>query len=187
LPEVRGAAAALPLGLANKVYLRAEEPEAFAPESHVFGDPTRTATGSYHLRPFGRPLIEVYFGGRHARALEQEGPGAGAAFAIDELAHLLGSSMRSRLTPIVGSAWLGDPWSRGAYSHATPGGAWARQALARPIDDRIFLAGEAVSPDAFSTAHGAALTGVRAARLALDALGRSPSPAQARTGGDGHF
>lgn len=187
LPDLREAAAALPLGLADKLFLRVDAPQLFAAESHLFGDPMRTATGSYHLRPFGRPLIEVYFGGRHARALEQEGSGASAAFAIEELANLLGSSIRPHLAPMAGSAWLGDPWSRGAYSHARPGGAWARAALARPIEDRIFLAGEAVSPHAFSTAHGAAATGIRAARLALEAVGRIPSSTEARTGGDGHF
>jgi monoamine oxidase len=186
LPEVREAAAALPLGLADKLFLRVDGPEALAAESHLFGDPARTATGSYHLRPFGRPLIEAYFGGRHAEALERQGSGAAAAFAIEELVNRLGSSLRSRLAPIAGSAWLAQPWSRGAYSHAMPGGAWARAALARPIDDRIFLAGEAVSPDAFSTAHGAAATGIRAAGLALQALGRAPAATQTRSMGGGH-
>ncbi|MGR4866041.1 flavin monoamine oxidase family protein [Caulobacter sp. LARHSG274] len=179
LPDLREAAAALPLGLADKLFLRTDAPQAFAVESHLFGDPMRTATGSYHLRPFGRPLIEVYFGGRHARALEQEGLGASAAFAIEELANLLGSPIRAQLAPVAGSAWGADPWARGAYSHARPGGAWARAVLARPIENRIFLAGEAVSPNAFSTAHGAAATGVRAAHLALEALGL------ARGGGHG--
>jgi monoamine oxidase len=171
LPHVREAAAGLPLGLANKLFLKLDGPEAVSPESHLFGDPHRTATGSYHLRPFGRPLIEVYLGGRCARDLEAEGPGAASAFAIDELAHLLGSDVRPRLRPITASAWLEDPWARGAYSYALPGRAWARAALAQPVQDRIFFAGEAVSRHAFSTAHGAAETGMAAAEAALRALG----------------
>jgi monoamine oxidase len=39
----------------------------------VFGAVDGTATGSYHLRPLGRPVIEGYFGGALARELEQGG------------------------------------------------------------------------------------------------------------------
>ena len=35
--------------------------------------PTASATASYQLRPFGRPMIEAYFGGSHAAALEAGG------------------------------------------------------------------------------------------------------------------
>jgi monoamine oxidase len=38
-----------------------------------------------------------------------------------------------------------------------------RLALARPIDDRVFWAGEATEPDYFGTVHGAVLSGWRAA------------------------
>jgi monoamine oxidase len=170
LPEVRAAAQSLPLGLADKVLLRMGEPEAFAPDSHLFGDPSRTETGSYHMRPFGRPLIEVYLGGRHARALEAEGPHAGSTFAVEELGRLLGSDFARSLTRVGGSAWGRDPWSLGSYSHALPGQAAARAALARSVDGRLFFAGEATSPTAFSTAHGAARSGADAARAALAAL-----------------
>lgn len=170
LPAIRAAAEGLPLGLANKVVLATAEPEAFEAESRLYGDPARTATASYHLRPFGRPAIEAYLGGNHARLLEAEGPGAATAFCIEELASVLGSGVRSRLTPLVETRWAADPWARGAYSHALPGRAGGRQMLAQPVDGRIFFAGEAVSIQAFSTAHGAAETGRAAAAAALAAL-----------------
>lgn len=53
----------------------------------------------------------------------------------------------------------------GAYSHALPGRAAARQVLARPFDKRIFFAGEATNATDFSTAHGAHDSGVRAAEV----------------------
>ena len=43
-------------------------------------------------------------------------------------------------------------------------------ALAAPVDGRLFFAGEAVSPHAFSTAHGAWETGLRAADEVVTAL-----------------
>lgn len=170
LPEVREAAAALPLGLANKVFLHLDEPGLFEPETHLTGDPSRTETGSYHLLPFGRPMIEAFLGGRHARALEAEGPGAASAFVIEELSGLIGAAFRTKARPIAETRWSADPWSRGAYSHALPGRAGARAVLARPVENRIFFAGEATSAHAFSTAHGAAESGRAAARLALAAL-----------------
>lgn len=94
LPDKLEAAAGLPLGLADKVFLGTDEPEAFPAEGHLFGRPDRTQTGSYHLRPFGRPYIEVFLGGRCAGTLEAEGPGAAAAFAGEELAGLFGSDVR---------------------------------------------------------------------------------------------
>jgi monoamine oxidase len=41
--------------------------------------------------------------------------------------------------------------------------------LAAPVDDRVFFAGEACSRNDYSTAHGAYLTGVAAADLAIAA------------------
>ena len=63
--------------------------------------------------------------------------------------------------------WGADPFARGSYSYALPGMADCRAALAAPVDDRLFFAGEACSPGDFSTAHGGFHTGVAAA----DAVG----------------
>ena len=56
-----------------------------------------------------------------------------------------------------------DEFARGGYSHALPGHADARAALASSVDNRIFFAGEACSRHFFSTAHGAWETGIAAA------------------------
>jgi monoamine oxidase len=165
----------LPLGLADKVFLHLDGAEAFEPDTYVRGDPTRVETGSYNFRPLGRPLIEAYLGGRNAKALEAQGPGASAAFAIEELAALLGSDIRARLRPVAATAWGADPWALGSYSYALPGFACARAAYAAPVQDRIFFAGEAASIHAFSTAHGAFQTGKAAAAQCLAALNVSPA------------
>jgi monoamine oxidase len=173
LPAVREACDGLPLGLADKVFFGLHEPEMFPVEGHLFGRIDRTATGSYHLRPFGRPYVEVYLGGRQARALEAEGRGAATAFATDELVNLVGSDVRRKIHPLGETAWASDPHSLGAYSHALPGRSGARAVLYEPIDDRIFLAGEAVSAHSYSTAHGAWRTGEDAAGAAIRSLGSS--------------
>jgi len=170
LPDKVEAAAGLPLGLADKVFLLLDEPEALPKDGHLTGHTDRTETGSYHLRPFGRPYIEVFLGGRMARTLEGEGPGAMTAFALEELTGLMGSDFRRKLTPAGETAWAADPWALGAYSHALPGCAGMREVLARPVDNRLFFAGEATSPNAYSTAHGAWETGLRAAAEVMAAL-----------------
>jgi monoamine oxidase len=172
LPDKIEAAAKLPLGLADKLYLRLDNAEEFPKDSHLYCALDTSRTGSYHVRPFGRPLIEVYFGGRFARELEDEGEAAFASFAFDQLASLLGGAIRKRLHPIAATAWARDPFARGSYSHAKPGHADARAVLAAPVDARLFFAGEACSVHGFSTAHGAYRSGLAAADEVIAVLGK---------------
>jgi monoamine oxidase len=163
LPAKVEAARGLPLGLDNKVMLALDEPETLPKDGSLRGATMRTAMGSFHLRPFGQPCIEGFFGGSFAAALEESGEGALAAEAIDEIVALLGADFRRKLKPLVESRWGHDPFARGGYSHALPGHAGKRAVLAAPVDGRLFFAGEATSPNFFSTAHGARDSGERAA------------------------
>ena len=166
------AAAGLPLGLADKLFLSLAQPEEFDKDSRLFGRVDRSDTGVYHVRPFGRPQIEGYFGGRLAADLEAGGVAAFADFAIRELVGLLGSHFANRVRPLKLHPWGVDPFSRGSYSYASPGKADCRAELAAPVDDRLFFAGEACSQNDFSTAHGAYLTGIAAAERLIAARGR---------------
>jgi monoamine oxidase len=167
LPAKIDAAAGLPLGADDKVTLALAGAESFPPEANLRGATMRTAMGTYHIRPFGQPCIEGFFGGRFARELEDAGEGAFAAQSIDEIAGFLGNDIRRRLTPLAESRWCHDPFARGSYSHALPGHAGDRAVLAESVDCRLFFAGEATSPGFFSTAHGARDSGERAARDVL--------------------
>ncbi len=176
LPAKLDAARGLPLGLADKVMLALDQPQdsrdALPKDGNLRGATMRTAMGAYHLRPFGQPCIEGFFGGRFARELENAGDGALAAQAIDEVVALLGSDFRRRLKPLAESRWAHDAFARGSYSHALPGHAGMRAVLATPVDGRLFFAGEATSPNFFSTAHGARDSGERAAVEVLAALAK---------------
>ncbi len=172
LPDKTRAAAGLPLGHNDKLFLSLAEAEAFEPETRAFGDPRRVDTASYQFRPFGRPMIECYFGGGLAADLERGGETAFFAFARAELIGLYGSDFGRRIAPLALHGWSGDPFARGAYSYALPGRADDRAALAAPVDGRLFFAGEACSREDFSTAHGAYLTGIAAAEQAIEAFRR---------------
>ncbi|HVY88650.1 MAG TPA: NAD(P)/FAD-dependent oxidoreductase [Hyphomonadaceae bacterium] len=167
LPDKTEAAQGLPLGLADKLYLSLEDAEEFETDSRLFGHPREAATAAYHMRPFGRPLIEVYFGGRLADDLESQGGRAFVDFATWELTSQLGSDFARRIKPVRLSQWRGDEFARGSYSYASPGCHGNRAKLAAPVDNRLFFAGEACSPRHYSTAHGAYLTGLAAAEKAL--------------------
>src|SRR3984893_6180415 len=173
LPAKVDAARGLPLGLADKVMLALDEPEALPKDGNLRGATMRTEMGSFHLRPFGQACIEGYFGGRFARTLEDAGDGALAAQAIDEIAALLGNDFRKKLKPLAESRWSHDPFARGSYSHALPGHAGKRAELAAPFDDRLFFVGEATSPNFFSTAHGARDSGERAAGEVLASVAKT--------------
>jgi monoamine oxidase len=163
LPEKAAAAAGLPLGLADKVFMALEGAEEFEPNSRVFGAVDRVATGSYNLRPFGAPMIEAYFGGELAWQLERDGEAAFFDFARSQLGDVFGSAFARRIAPLQVHRWGADPFSRGSYSYAKPGHADSRAVLAAPVDGRLFFAGEACSELDFSTVHGAFATGVAAA------------------------
>ena len=167
LPAKVDAARGLPLGHDDKLFLALDGAGAFPSDSRLFGRVDRVGTGAYHLRPFGRPLIECYFGGSLAGELEKGGDRAFFDFAVSELVDLLGGGFGRRLEFLAVHAWGTDSWARGAYSYALPGQADCRAALAEPIDDRLFFAGEACSLHDFSTAHGAFLSGVAAADQVL--------------------
>jgi monoamine oxidase len=166
----RDAASRLPLGRDEKLFLEITGDSPFAPESHVIGDPHDPMTGTYYIRPFGWPVIECFLGGAGARAAAADGPDAAFARAIDQLAALFGSAVRRCLRPLLASDWAGAATIGGAYSHALPGQSDARAALARPFDARLFFAGEATHRTAFSTAHGAYESGLRAAEEVIAAL-----------------
>lgn len=171
LPEKIRAAQALPLGLADKLFLAVENAEDLPFEARIYGRKDRAEIAGYHLRPFGQPLIECYFGGQFARDLEAGGMEAFASFAIGEIADVFGGAIRKRLTAVACSAWASDPWALGSYSHARIGCSDERSVLAAPVDGRIFFAGEATSRHDFSTAHGAWRTGLAAAREAIAVIG----------------
>ncbi len=170
------AAAQLPLGLADKIFLSLADPDAVPAESHLLGSIDRAGTGSYYIRPLGRPIIECFLGGACARDLETRGKDAAFDFAIGELKGLLGGDFARTLTPLVRTHWGDEPTIGGSYSHALPGHAGARAVLADPVSERFCFAGEACSKLDFSTAHGAWESGIAAADHIESFLAKVPTP-----------
>jgi monoamine oxidase len=170
----RHAAARLPLGRNEKLFLEIAGDSPFAPETRVLGNPRDRRTGVYYIRPFGWPVIECFLGDQGARMVDELGPTAGFAHATDQLAALFGSAVSRSLRPLVASNWGRLTRVGGAYSYALPGHAAAREDLAHPFEQRVFFAGEATHVHDYSTAHGAYDSGLRAAEEAIAALTSVP-------------
>src|SRR5262249_49146558 len=95
--------------------------------------------------------------------------------ATAALSRILGvgrGELASQMTASFSHDWQGDSFSRGAYSYAAVGGLDAAQALAAPVADTLYFAGEATNSDGYNaTVHGAIATGYRAAEEVLHSAG----------------
>lgn len=156
----------LGMGVLNKVYLRF--PEAFWDEgietiSYV-GDELGEWCDWLSFTPFtGKPILMAFHGGEKGFALEDLGDGEIRAHAMQALRVMFGEDIPEPEGMLV-TRWGRDPFSFGAYSHVPPFASGEdHDALAEPVGDVLFFAGEASSKDYPSTVHGAYLSGVRAA------------------------
>lgn len=175
--ELAEAFAALPLGAAEKVAFQFDR-DVFgvAPTSYCdtidLHDATRVPI-NFTLNPFGHAMAIGHLAGDNAAELVAAGPAAMADFGLSALVDAFGSDLRARVTGTATTAWIADPLIGGAYSCALPGLAHMRARLSDSLDGKVLFAGEAVSAAAYSTAHGAHLTGIAAAERVLAALGRA--------------
>jgi monoamine oxidase len=103
--------------------------------------------------------------------------------SIDTLHRLLGLSTRE-LEGLLEHAyfhdWQNDPFARGAYSYGKAGRSGAPQAIAMPVQDTLFFAGEATDIGGHNgTVHGAIASGRRAAREIIHSARQSIKPSLA--------
>jgi monoamine oxidase len=162
--------AAITLGNANKVSFKIDRNLLGGEHNTAWIRVTEDQGMWFQLRPFGRDMANGYIAGSIGAAVEAEGEGAMIAIGRQALASAFGSDILKAIQIEACTMWQHEPWIRGAYGAAQPGKAHLRRDLATPLDDRLFFAGEATSPDFFSTCHGAHLTGIAAVDLAEAAI-----------------
>ncbi len=160
----REAIEGLPMGTLNKVGLHFDQ-DIFGPDGRGFYYLSRDEPGAigFEASVTGDNVAVVFSGGRHAVWLEQQGPRAGQAYALDQVAGVFGNDVRRRVTRSIVTAWSTEPATLGAYSCALPGQAQQREVLAKSLDDRLFFAGEATRIEDHACCHGAYWSGIRAA------------------------
>ncbi|QEX16072.1 amine oxidase [Hypericibacter terrae] len=163
----------LPLGTHNRIGLMLDR-DPFGPDfpkGSLLLEEGSEPMG-FGIRPFGQDWVVGYTGGRFALWLERAGQAAAVDLAKEKLAKAFGNDIKKYVTRSIVTAWAGDPWIKGSYSAALPGQGHQRPEIARPIEDRLFFAGEATSTEFHATAHGAYITGIDTARKVAKSLGR---------------
>jgi monoamine oxidase len=155
----------LPIGTLNKICVHFDK--------DVFGSGGRgfhtncdedAGAGGFEASVMGLNTAVVFIGGRHAIWLEKQGRQASHEYAVDQVAKVFGNDIRKHVTRSIVTAWTADPWTRGSYSCPLPGQGHQRNELARPLEDRLFFAGEATTVGDHACCHGAFRSGIRAAR-----------------------
>jgi monoamine oxidase len=124
----------------------------------------------------GPLIMTAWAGGSQATGLLDLTEAATVERAVESFARILkmkAGTVGSQLKNGYVHNWAADPFARGAYSYAGIGGIGAHQALATPIEDTLYFAGEATHTAGHAaTVHGAMSTGERAARFILETRSR---------------
>jgi len=164
----------LPMGTLNKICVHFDE-DIFSTTGrgfHIVCDQDAGAAG-FEASVMGQNTAIVFIGGRHAIWLEKQGQQASHEYAIKQVAEVFGNDIRKSVTRSIVTAWTTDPWTRGSYSCALPDHAHQRVELARPLEDRLFFAGEATTVGDHASCHGAYRSGIRAAQEIVEAVNAS--------------
>lgn len=173
LPDWKaGAIAGLPMGVLEKTTFQMQHGSVPASGNTLYVQNGENGeVWDYLLRPFGSDLIVAFTGGRHALDL-LDLPEADALEAVFEgLVQTFGADIREQVVRTHRTGWGRDPFALGAYSAALPGKLESRVALGRPVDGKLFFAGEAVVPEWATQATAAWLSGREAAGEIGEALG----------------
>jgi monoamine oxidase len=167
LPESKQSAIQrLGMGVLNKVYLKFSE--TFWDENvetiSYMGDELGEWNDWLSFVPFtGEPVLMAFHGGDKGFALEDLSDDEIVAGAMRTLRVMFGDDIPEPDGVLI-TRWGKDPFSFGAYSHISPFASGGdHDALAEPVQDVLFFAGEATSREYPSTVHGAYLSGLRAA------------------------
>lgn len=121
--------------------------------------------------PLRGSLLNAWAGGPKAKSLAGRSEAELACTALDSLQSMFGRKVRVRtmLERAYLHDWQADPFAHGAYSYVVAGGTGARKALAAPVQNTLFFAGEAADTQGESgTVAGALQSGMSAARQVLD-------------------
>jgi monoamine oxidase len=113
------------------------------------------------------PVITGWAGGPQAELLLNEAEQTRVEISLDALSKVLAATRRVIDDLLDGwwmHDWRADPFSRGAYVYVGVGGSAAQKALAKPVEDTLFFAGEATDAEQTGTVAGAIASGRRAAQ-----------------------
>jgi monoamine oxidase len=171
-------------GSVVKVALRFSAPfweaidEARAPGAAFFHAPEAPFRTFWTALPVRAPLLIAWVGGPRAERLSENGDQHLIDAAVSSAETVFGARAVSggKLQAAYVHDWRSDPYSKGAYSYVAVDGGGARKALAAPVQDTLYFAGEAAEYEGEAgTVAGALQSGLRAARAILKRMGSGSS------------
>lgn len=161
LPDAtRAAIAALPMGKLTKVAIQFDRNVygPFTDDCFIYYDGPRSSLNVI-TGYLGSTMTVASAGGSLAEELEALDVEDAADFLLDRLEKAFDSKLRQYVTAADRTHWGRDPDVGGSYAVATAGQSEARLALAKPIGNRLFFAGEATSVHHYGLVHGALIEG----------------------------
>ncbi|WP_020396538.1 flavin monoamine oxidase family protein [Thiolinea disciformis] len=157
----------LGMGVLNKCYLRF--PYAFWPSSADWLEYIPEQHGEWtewvsFQRAAQLPILLGFNAADRGLEIEAWSDTQIVASAMKTLQTIFGTTI-PQPTAYQITRWASDPFARGSYSYQALGSTPdMRNTLAQPLNNQLFFAGEATNRDYFGTAHGAYLSGLRAAQ-----------------------
>ena len=180
LPEPKQTAIKrLGFGTLNKIALHYKE-RFWPEEQYVFGYFCRE-TDSYPTvvvsmwKSHGKPILVMLLGASLGREMERWSDEQVSSFATTVVQDIFGPDVPAP-DHISRTAWSSDPFARGAYTCiGIDASSKDIEALAAPIEERLFFAGEATNSQHWGCVHSAYESGLReAARISGDTSIYSP-------------
>lgn len=135
--------------------------ESRAPRVAFFHNPKAPFPTFWTPLPMRAPLLTTWAGGPKAERLT----GSGEKRLLRQALASVRSVFPQAPEPAAAYVqdWASDPFARGGYSYVLVGGGDARAALAAPVADTLYFAGEATEAEEPGTVAGALRSGRRAA------------------------
>jgi monoamine oxidase len=162
----------LPMGVVEKIALQFNKDVFNVADINTLATPLVDIVNNSFVQAqlWGKNVGICIVGSDLARELDAIGGNALIDYALATMESMFGSSVRGAFVKGNNSSWLNDPYSLGSYTYATPGAVPLRKALAVPVGNQVFFAGEALSVLKHSSLPGAYDSGQTAAGLVLGAL-----------------
>jgi len=158
---------ALNMGVLNKVYLRfaqvfwAQNPHLLNYISTNKGEWSEFLNIAKYTQ---KPVLLGFNAGTYGISIEKLSDRQIVSEVMQVLRKIYGGSIPEPEAWLI-TRWGSDPFAGGSYSHTPPGASSADyDALAQPVVDRLFFAGESTSNQHPATVHGAFWSGEREAK-----------------------
>ncbi len=166
-PRKQKAISNLGMGVLNKVYLRF--PKVFWPRNtdligRISANKGEWAEWVNIFKYTGKPILLAFNAGKYGLEIEKFSEQEIVQQAMTALRSIYGENIpEPESWKIV--KWAADTFAGGSYSYIPPGASEKDySALAEPIANRLFFAGEATSRKYSASVHGAFLSGEREAK-----------------------